>query len=256
MKKLPIIASFLILLSSTAAYANYNIAVSINGQPFNTPVYIDEENRSLIPVRDAANKLDFSVSWDENTNTAVLSNGSEKINLRQNENVIVCKNKNIKTKFKTLDNRLYVSTRSLADSIDLKTAWNDYTKTVYIMDPDKILYQNKDLACFIPKGYLKNDYSIELINNENYYSLNFLTAKNNQLLFSISVFDKDYWNNEVKDNFSIIYKKLYEDDIKTVICSNVSDVQYDPNNAEEKEIYEHLLGSKEQICNSMCFFTS
>ena len=256
MKKLPIIASFLILLSSTAAYANDNISVSVNGQSFNTSVYIDEENRSLIPVRDAANKLGFSVSWDENTNTAVLSNGSEKIILRQNDDVIICENKRIKTKFKTLDNRLYVSTRSLADSIGLKTGWNGYTKTVYIMDSDKILYQNKDIACFIPKGYLKNDYSINLINNENYYTLNFLTAKNNQLLFSISVFDKDYWNNEVKDNFSIIYKNLYEDDIKTILCTNVSDVQYDPNNAEEKEIYKHFLSSKEQICNSMCFFTN
>lgn len=65
--------------------------------------------------------------------------------------------------------------------------------------------------------------------------------------------DKDYWDNEVKESFSIPYRELYRDDKNVLLYLSVSDVQYDVNDPAQKEKYFELLNLKDEVLDSLYF---
>ena len=46
----------------------------------------------------------------------------------------------------------------------------------------------------------------------------------------------EVWENEVKESYSGMYRQVYADEERVLLCVFVTDVQYDPENREKKMI--------------------
>ena len=123
-------------------------------------------------------------------------------------------------------------------------------------EPQKqVLYENKDLGIgfLMPEGYKENPYEVEENVTHAGTVINFLEPKSKALVFSLYSMDKDYWDNEVKESFSIPYRELYRDDRNVLLYLSVSDVQYDVNDPAQKEKYFELLNLKDEVLDSLYF---
>lgn len=120
---------------------------------------------------------------------------------------------------------------------------------------EQVLYENKDLGIgfLMPEGYKENPYEVEENVTHAGTVINFLEPKSKALVFSLYSMDKDYWDNEVKESFSIPYRELYRDDKNVLLYLSVSDVQYDVNDPAQKEKYFELLNLKDEVLDSLYF---
>lgn len=120
---------------------------------------------------------------------------------------------------------------------------------------EQVLYENKDLGIgfLMPEGYKENPYEVEENVTHAGTVINFLEPKSKALVFSLYSMDKDYWDNEVKESFSIPYRELYRDDKNVLLYLSVSDVQYDVNDPAQKEKYFELLNLKDEVLDSLHF---
>lgn len=123
-------------------------------------------------------------------------------------------------------------------------------------EPQKqVLYENKDLGIgfLMPEGYKENPYTVEEETTDAGTVINFFEPESKALVFSLYNMDKDYWDNEVKETFSIPYKELHRDDKNVLLYMAVSDVQYDVNDDEQKEKYDELWNLKDEVLDSLYF---
>lgn len=120
---------------------------------------------------------------------------------------------------------------------------------------EQVLYENKDLGIgfLMPEGYKENPYEVEESVTDIGTIINFLEPESKALVFSLYSMDKDYWDNEVKESFSIPYRELYRDDKNVLLYLSVSDVQYDVNDPAQKEKYFELLNLKDEVLDSLYF---
>ena len=120
---------------------------------------------------------------------------------------------------------------------------------------NRVLYENKNLGIgfHIPEDYKKNPFEVEEEIQENGVVIRFLDPESGALVFSMYYLDKDYWDEEVKENFSVPYSEVYKDDSSILLCVNVSDVQYDVNDVEQREKYFELWELKDEVCASLYF---
>lgn len=127
-----------------------------------------------------------------------------------------------------------------------------------IEDTDQVLYENHDLGIgfLMPKGYKENPFEIEESSTENGVVISFLEPESKVLFFSLYYMDRNYWDEEVKENFLVPYSEVYRGDDNVLLCINVSDVQYDVNNTDQWEKYLELWDLKEEICQSLYFIES
>ena len=63
-----------LLLTLTASGAD-TVAVTLDGAPLDIMAYISEDGRTMVPLRDLAQALGFSVAWDPQTRTAAITSG-------------------------------------------------------------------------------------------------------------------------------------------------------------------------------------
>ena len=127
-----------------------------------------------------------------------------------------------------------------------------------IENSNRVLYENKNLGIgfHIPEDYKKNPFEVEEEIQENGVVIRFLDPESGALVFSMYYLDKDYWDEEVKENFSVPYSEVYKDDSSILLCVNVSDVQYDVNDVEQREKYFELWELKDEVCASLYFIES
>ena len=120
---------------------------------------------------------------------------------------------------------------------------------------EQVLYENKDLGIgfLMPEGYKENPYEVEESVTDTGTIINFLEPESKALVFSLYSMDCDYWDNEVKESFSIPYRELYRDDKNVLLYLSVSDVQYDVNDPAQKEKYFELLNLKDEVLDSLYF---
>ena len=125
---------------------------------------------------------------------------------------------------------------------------------------EQALYENKDLGIgfLMPEGYVEEAPTTFTVEVEEEVTdtgtiINFLEPESKALVFSLYSMDKNYWDNEVKDTFPISYLELFRDERKVLLYLNVSDVQYDLNDSDQREKYIKLWNLKEQVLESLYF---
>lgn len=149
---------------------------------------------------------------------------------------------------------------AIAENAGSCLRWNGDTKTAYFADKERILYENDEfgIGVLLPEG-VENGYTIldVEIASEGQAGRHFVAdfCWDGHILFYLTYFDLDYWENEVRENFPISYSEVYRDQNGIWLCENVSDVQVAPDDKKQKAEYERQLSYKEEICDSFYTFT-
>ncbi len=122
---------------------NYDLKIKINGQlvQIDTSLgepFIDENNRTQIPLRGVMEKLNCDVYWDESSKTAEVRENGITVKVPIGENYILV-NDVIKANDTTAlikDGRVYMPIRVVLEAFNYNVGWNYSTKTVSITQSD------------------------------------------------------------------------------------------------------------------------
>lgn len=150
--------------------------------------------------------------------------------------------------------------QAIAEDAGLRMRWNEDTRTAYFMDKERVLYENEEfgIGVLLPEG-AEDDYTIlegEITAEEQpgrHFVVDF--CWDGCILFYLTYFDLDYWENEVREDFPLSYSEVYRNQGGIWLCVNVSDVQAAPEDEKQKAEYERHLACKEEICASFYTFT-
>lgn len=251
--KLIILFICISLFCSTNIFAGNNVNILLNGEIINNTDYfsfVDENNRTMVSIRWVSEQLKYKVDWNDELQIALIHDNKNLIKLQANSDEIFKNDTLIKmdTTAVIKNNRLFIPIRFFAECIDINIEWNKGTNTIYLLEPERILYKDEYFGVLMPKGLDKTEFKTIRNNYDNYMVVEFYDSQSTSQIFSLAYFDLDYWLNEVKENFSIQYTELYKNNDKIMICVFVSDVQYD---AESKDRYTKLYNTIGQICDSL-----
>lgn len=150
MKKIISVIAAVVLLSSvnaTAAFADIqeeykkeaqiDIKVDINGSYIefdeDTGIpYIDENQRTMVPIRAAMEALACSVEWNGGNRSAVITKADTTVEVPVGEKFITRNGSRIETDTEAVlkNGRIYLPLRAVAESIGAEVTWNQKTHTV------------------------------------------------------------------------------------------------------------------------------
>lgn len=231
------------------------LRIFVNGEQKEIAQYAYNDKQYFLPVRWLAEQLHYNITWNNDTKTAQLQNQNNTISFTENDNHMLINGNRIKMEYAAMlsDGSLLVPIPY--ESSFLKTAKNNDTNALYIIEPQRILYENKTLGIgvLIPEGYQNNCFKVTENNSDTNTILQFFDSEGEMLIFSLWYGNLDYWEKEVKPTFSIPYTEVCQNNNNILLCVNASDVPYDSD--AKKANYETLLQLKQKICDSVYFFT-
>ncbi len=118
------------------------VAVDVDGERINFSKYlgepfIDDNSRTLVPLRITMENLGINVSWDQDSQTAICSKDGINVTVRPGERYI---RKNgfeipIDTEAVNRDSRIYLPIRAVAEAFGAEVSWNQMQRTVIISSP-------------------------------------------------------------------------------------------------------------------------
>ena len=87
--------------------------------------FVDEANRTQMPIRVLAEMLGFNVNWNDNTKTATLENDENTITIKIGENTINKNNETITmdTTAKVINDRTYIPLRAISEALGYVVEW-------------------------------------------------------------------------------------------------------------------------------------
>lgn len=135
-------AALLTIGMSTTAFAA-DINVTVDGAPVawtDAKPFIDENSRTLVPLRPIAKALGLEVAWNDDTNTASFTDGTTTVDFIVDSpeyraylngyNIYAYTEMDTKAVIK--DSRIFAPARYLAESFRYDVGWEDATKSVTI----------------------------------------------------------------------------------------------------------------------------
>lgn len=135
-------AALLAVGMGTTAFAA-DINVSVDGTPVawtDAKPFIDENSRTLVPLRPIANALGLEVTWEDATKTASFTDGTTTVDFIVDSpeyraylngyNIYAYTEMDTKAVIK--DSRIFAPARYLAESFRYDVGWEDATKSVTI----------------------------------------------------------------------------------------------------------------------------
>ncbi len=144
MKKLmyALSAAILALSMGTTAFAS-DIYVTVDGTPVtwtDAKPFIDENSRTLVPLRPIANALGLEVAWNDDTNTAAFTDGETTVEFAVGSNEChaflnaydMHSYLEMDTTPVIKDSRIFAPARYLAESFHYVVGWNQTTQTVFM----------------------------------------------------------------------------------------------------------------------------
>ena len=148
-----ITAALLAVGMSTTVFAA-DINVTVDGTPVawtDAKPFIDENSRTLVPLRPIANALGLEVNWNDDTDTASFTDGITTVDFIVNSPEYraymngygIYAYTEMDTKAVIKDSRIFAPARYLAESFQYHVGWEDATKSVSItkiaMEEDPIV---------------------------------------------------------------------------------------------------------------------
>ncbi|MCL2853445.1 MAG: copper amine oxidase N-terminal domain-containing protein [Defluviitaleaceae bacterium] len=133
---LVLVMSFTMAYSTTTAYADEAVSVTIDGVPqyFEVPAII-HLGRTMLPLRGISEAMGFSVEFDEATNTATLTRYQAVITHQVNTNVMVINGvpRTFDVPSIIHDGRTLVPVRMITEAAGSDIQWNPTTRTAAII---------------------------------------------------------------------------------------------------------------------------
>src|SRR5665648_249462 len=137
-KLLSIILSITLILSSSAT-ALATVSVSINNAPVaftsqSGAPFIDQANRTQVPLRATMETFGCNVSWESETNTAKVSKDGTTVEVMIGQNYILKNNTKIAIDSAAIikDGRTYLPIRAVLESFGANVSWNNTSQTVMV----------------------------------------------------------------------------------------------------------------------------
>lgn len=138
-----IIAFTLIILNASAlTFANNNkISVKLDGTVISFPdvqPYLDNSNRTQVPIRFVSEALKATVKWDEETKTDVIKKENIEIKITVGQPYIIVNDKKVEmdTSARVENGRLFVPLRYVCNALDASISWDSANLTVEITSND------------------------------------------------------------------------------------------------------------------------
>lgn len=134
--------------------------VKFNGEKVDFPdaqPFVDEHNRTLVPLRFVTEKMGAAVTWDENSSTATVEKDGTRVDVTiGSSNIIVTKNGEattvvMDTKAVLKDGRTFVPVRFVAEALGAWVGYSDLFNTAQIYDD---VLTPKEIARLHSYGYL------------------------------------------------------------------------------------------------------
>lgn len=172
-----VIISLLLSLIPTLVYAKEdNFTININKKPIQMDKdigypFINEYNRTMIPIRIVSENMGYNVGWDKNTKVVTLKNNDKTICLEIGKDYSIINGREVKldseksnTKVEIVNNRTYVPLRFISEELGYSVDHNQLNGK-HIIDINKDKEHNlldnvdkitdiKDSNTFLrPKGY-------------------------------------------------------------------------------------------------------
>lgn len=132
-----VLTLILVLSFTLISDASSDVKVIVNGKgitfPDATP-YINEDSRTLVPVRFISEALGCSVDWKgEIRQVGIVGRGKDiKLNIGENKALVDGKKIEFDTKAIIKDDRTFVPLRFVSEAIGAKVEWNGESRTVSI----------------------------------------------------------------------------------------------------------------------------
>ncbi|MBQ7264833.1 MAG: copper amine oxidase N-terminal domain-containing protein [Firmicutes bacterium] len=135
MKKLALAVSAVLMLLSTAVYAENEVTVIVKGQEIDSKGSIIDA-RTFVPVRGVFEKLGYTdISWDGETKTATLKNSSgSEIVITNGLDYFTVDGKQVTPDVpqQILNDRFVIPLRAVSEAVGAKVDWDGETKTATI----------------------------------------------------------------------------------------------------------------------------
>ena len=146
-KKATCILLTIILITSFVTFQataqEQNIVVKIDGEVVEFPdakPFIDEQSRTLCPIRFIAENLGAEVLWNNEDKTVSIKKDDTDILLKIGDNTAVVNGveKTFDTYPQIFEDRTYVPLRFISETLEMDVDWDGETKTVIITTPEKL----------------------------------------------------------------------------------------------------------------------
>lgn len=111
------------------------IKVSLNGEGllFNQSPFI-ENGRTLVPIRTISEALDFTVTWDNSTQTITIQKDNTILEMQIGNNIMKKNGQEIilDTPPQLVNSQTFVPVRAIVESFQAQIEWDEMTQTVFI----------------------------------------------------------------------------------------------------------------------------
>lgn len=155
--------------------------------------FLNQDGKLMYPLRDIAEKLGHSITWNGNQNIT-LSNGNSNIQLNIGKSIIVLNQKEIdlKTNIIAVDDKTFVPLSFLSDALDLVVGWDAKTQSLRI---NQIKKNNEDyFQSYVGVNNELNNY-MELLHKYENFNGSILIAKKGNIIL-----DKGYGFADIDQN--------------------------------------------------------
>ncbi len=90
-----------------------------------TPIIVND--KTMVPIRYIVEAIDATVEWNDETSTAVISHGNNKISIKEGESQLKVNKRprSLQSPAITVNDRLYVPLRDIVESLELECYWHD-----------------------------------------------------------------------------------------------------------------------------------
>jgi len=139
MKKLLSIILSITLICSSSITALADVSVSINETPVaftnqSGAPFIDQANRTQVPLRATMETYGCNVAWEAETNTAIVSKDGTTVEVVIGQNYILKNNTKIAIDSAALikEGRTYLPIRAVLESFGANVSWNNTSQTVMV----------------------------------------------------------------------------------------------------------------------------
>ncbi len=128
------------IISPVSPVLAQEIRVTINGQTVQFPdqkPYINEDNRTLVPVRAPMEAAGATVTWNGTARQATVAKGDKTavFTIGSKQYTVNGEVRQMDTEARITGNRTVFPVRFVAEAIDLTVTWDEKTQTVGIMSP-------------------------------------------------------------------------------------------------------------------------
>jgi len=142
-KMITLLSAAVMAVGMTAAVSAADITVSVEGTPVpwtDAKPFIDENDRTLVPLRPIANALGLEVAWNDDTNTASFTDGetTAEFVVGSHEQHIFLNDFDMHVYLEMdttpviKDSRIFAPARYLAESFQYAVGWDQAAQTVTV----------------------------------------------------------------------------------------------------------------------------